>query len=123
MTGDFILSVPANGTTVMLVAALGSGEFATGPIKYNDGMIFYRTQDGVFSVAAGGGTPTRLANAGKTPVPALDANSGVAYWNDNCLASSAKGCIDTGGSSYGSVKGDGTYVYFDRGGDVMRLSK
>ena len=123
MTGDFILSVPANGTTVTQVAALGSGQFAAGPIKYNDGKIFYRTQDGVFSVPAGGGTPTRLANAASTRVPALDANSSVAYWNDSCLASSAKGCIDTGGSSYGSVKVDGTYVYFDRGGDVMRLSK
>lgn len=123
MTGDFIMSVPANGTTVTQVAALGSGQFAAGPIKYNDGKIFYRTQDGVFSVPADGGTPTRLANAANARVPALDANSSVAYWNDNCLASSAKGCIDTGGSSYGSVKVDGTYVYFDRGGDVMRLSK
>ena len=123
MSGDFIMSAPAHGTGASQVAALGSGESVAGPIKYDDGQIFYRTQDGIFSAPANGGAPRRLANAGKVPVPALDANSSVAYWNDACLASSAMGCIDSGASSYGSVKVDDTYVYFDRAGDVVRLGK
>jgi hypothetical protein len=123
MTGDYIMSAPAGGTGATTVAPLGSGEFGSGPIKYNDGRIFYRTQDAVFSVPASGGTPTRLANAGAGTPVALDANSGVAYWNDKCLASSDKGCIDTGGATYGSVKVDATAVYFVRGADLMRLTK
>jgi hypothetical protein len=123
MTGDSILSSPADGTGSTQVAPLGSGEFATGPIKYNAGLVFYRTQGGIFSVAAGGGTPARLANAGSAQVPALDANAGVAYWNDKCLASSAKGCIDTAGTAYGSVKVDDTAIYFVRDNDLMRLAK
>ena len=118
-----IYSAPAGGTGRNLVASLPSSGYILGPIKANDSNVFFRSIDGIFSVPQSGGTPTRLANAAGGDPPALDANSGVAYWNDRCLASSTRGCIDTGGTSYGSVKVDDTAIYFVRGDDLMRLTK
>jgi hypothetical protein len=121
-----IFSVPADGTGATLLGAVSDDIALNAPIKYNSGQIFFRTSEGVYSIPAGGGTPSRRASAGPAGrgiEPALDANQGLAYWNDHCLESSDKGCLDTSGTNYGSVKVDDAAIYFVRDNDLLRLAK